>query len=407
MLEVTRSALEAGLVVAGGYTLERVVGEGGMGVVWAASARDGRRVALKFLHPDKSDDPKSYQRMLREARAARAVQHPNVAEVLDVLETDDGLPFIVMELLDGETLAALLRRRGRVGAAEIVPILLAVARGVEAAQQKGIVHRDLKPDNVFIVREAGGGTTVKVLDFGIAKAIGPVTGREETPLTTMGAMLGTPHYMAPEQLFGDDDVDGRADVWSFGVMLYEALSGIRPTDGTSLGQILKRVTTGLPPLTETAPDAPADLARLTARCLTRERARRPTISEVRDALERHLGARATAPIAWLAWGGLALAAILAASIALVRPSAQASEQTPPRTPEVSGADAATVGPEPSAAVVADAAAVATAATHPVLPPPAATTARRDAGSVDATTASEGARDAAPDRFDIPISDVRK
>ena len=290
MLEVLAERLEPGLVLASSYRLERVVGEGGMGVVWAArETASGREVALKFLRDGREADSKNRERFIREARAAMTIAHPNVAKVDAVLETDVGTPFIVMELLRGESLRELLVRRRALPPIDTARILLPVVDAVEAAHTNRIVHRDLKPENVFLVE----GRHVRVLDFGIAKRIagaGDTMGASTaTNLTSTGAILGTPLYMAPEQVFGDDDIDGRADVWALGIMLYECLSGRRPTDADGFGQIVKRITTDpLEPLDRTAPEVPKIVSRLVMRMLSRDRAGRPPLAEVRAVLQRVL-----------------------------------------------------------------------------------------------------------------------
>jgi hypothetical protein len=229
-------------------------------------------------------------RFLREARAACAVRHPNVVQVHDVLELDDGSPVMVMDLLDGESLGARLRRSGKLPLAEAARITLQVVSAVGTAHAAGIVHRDLKPDNVFLVLRADGATEVKVLDFGIAKLTAVEGDAAQTAgLTATGALLGTPHYMAPEQAFGERDVDHRADVWAIGIMLNEYLSGVLPTRAENVGQILKIVTTGaIRPLEELEPSLPREITALVGRMLARERDARPgDLGEVKAVLGRH------------------------------------------------------------------------------------------------------------------------
>lgn len=292
MLEVIGEPLQPGLVLASSYRLERVVGEGGMGVVWAArELATGREVALKFLREGREADIKNRERFIREARAVLAIAHPHIAKVHAVLETDVGTPFIVMELLRGESLRSLLARRRVLDPGETARIVLPVVEAVLAAHANRIVHRDLKPENVFLVD----GRTVRVLDFGIAKRIAfagdTAAGSTATNLTSTGAILGTPVYMAPEQVFGDQDVDGRADVWALGIILYECLTGRRPTDADGFGPIVKRITIDpIEPLERANPAVPKGLARLVMRMLIRDRAARPSLTEVRDVLARVLAA---------------------------------------------------------------------------------------------------------------------
>ena len=283
--------LEANVVVLGRFRLDRLLGEGGMGVVWAATNTVTLKpTALKFLKPAHAADPRVRARFLREARAACAVRHPNVVEIHDVLELDDGAPVMVMDLLDGETLGHRLDREQSIPLADLVAILLPVVSAVGTAHAHGVVHRDLKPDNIFLVRNADGTQAVCVLDFGIAKmtsadGVDPETGG----LTGTGAMLGTPYYMSPEQIFGERDIDHRTDIWALGVILYECIAGARPTQADNIGQIFKIVTTdGIRPLATVAPSVPADVADLVGRMLTRDKALRPSsLREVRAVLEHY------------------------------------------------------------------------------------------------------------------------
>lgn len=282
MLEIIED-LAPGVIVAGKYRLDHVLGQGGMGVVWAAEeVGTGARVAVKLLLRGTNADERERERFVREGRAAMSIAHPNVAKVRAVLESAVGTPFIVMDLLEGESLRALLRRRGALGAAECARILLPVVDAVAAAHAAGIVHRDLKPENVFLVS----GTDVRVLDFGIAKVIRRDGDSTEASLTSTGAVLGTPVYMAPEQVFGDEDVDGRADVWALGIVLYECLARRRPTDAEGFGQVLKRITTAtLEPLASMRAGLPRPLTRLVDRMLQRDRNARPSLAEARKVLE--------------------------------------------------------------------------------------------------------------------------
>ena len=203
-----------GAVIAARYRLVRRVGEGGMGVIWAADDLiAGRRTALKRIK-DTVDDPAARRRFLHEARAASVVRHPNVVEVLDVLELEDGPPAIAMELLDGESLRDVLVRDRTLSVPALADILVPVISAVGAAHALGVVHRDLKPENIFLARGAGGERVVKVLDFGIAKLTALDGDAMRSAGLTMTAVLGTPAYMAPEQVFGERDIDHRADIWA-------------------------------------------------------------------------------------------------------------------------------------------------------------------------------------------------
>lgn len=270
------SGLQHGSVIAGRYRLNRLLGRGGMGVVWEATHLVTQRVAaLKLLHGPLNTRPDMRRRLLREARAASTVVHPNVVEVLDLFELEDGTPVLVMTLLRGETLGSKLQRDGSLSLEATCELMLPVISAVGTAHALGVVHRDLKPENIFLA-ELNGARHVKVLDFGIAKLSGSDDG-EALPLTVTGATLGTPCYMAPEQGFGEPDVDHRADIWSLGAILYECLSGGRPVEGDSLGQVLKRfMTQGITPLEVVVPDLPSPVAALITSMLSRDARNRPS-----------------------------------------------------------------------------------------------------------------------------------
>jgi serine/threonine-protein kinase len=251
-----------------------------MGQVWAAKHEvTGKEVALKLLKSERDEDRK---RLLREARAACTVKHPGIAVVHDVTELDDGSPLLVMDLLEGEPLRSRLLR-GALPLDETAKILSQVASAVGAAHARGIVHRDLKPDNVFLCADG----TVKVLDFGVAKVITTDHDADAAGLTASGSMLGTPYYMAPEQAFGEKDVDARADLWALGVMIYECLSGERPTQADNLGQILKIITTrSFRPLGDRVEGLPHEIASLVERCMRLDKSDRPqSTDEIIRALE--------------------------------------------------------------------------------------------------------------------------
>jgi serine/threonine-protein kinase len=285
--------LEPGTVVDGRYRLTRLLGEGGMGSVWAAwHLRMRKEVAIKVIRPDKAHDEDLRRRFLREARAACRVRHPNIVDVHDVLELEGGAPAIVMDLLEGRSLRELLNLDGALDVVVAARILAPVTDALMTAHAAGVVHRDLKPDNIFLALSPDGETVPKVLDFGIAK-LTPVHGEASTASarTETGTLLGTPFYMAPEQIFGERDVDARADVWSLGIILYECLAGARPTEAESLGQVFKKIVTdGIIPLREEVSDLPLDLALLVDRMLTRDRRLRlASLSEAFTVLSRYAG----------------------------------------------------------------------------------------------------------------------
>jgi eukaryotic-like serine/threonine-protein kinase len=279
-----------GTVLAERYRLIRLLGAGGMGQVWeAAQMSTERSVAVKLLLSSLNANARSEmrKRLLREARAASSVEHPNVVDVFDLFELADGTPVLVMALLRGETLARRLADANVLSLATAADLLLPVVSAVGTAHAKGVIHRDLKPENVFLADD-GGRTTVKVLDFGIAKLVSNGT-HDGVVLTEAGAPMGTPGYMAPEQALGDLDVDHRADVWSLGAILYEALSGSRPLKADTLGQMMKELFTAtIVPLSERMPKLPSSVAKLVDTMLARERENRPNdLREVYAELTRY------------------------------------------------------------------------------------------------------------------------
>src|SRR4051812_47777159 len=242
----------------GPYEVREQVGRGGMGVVYAAQdARLGRTVALKMLPPSYSRDAVARERLAREARAAAALSHPSIATVY-ALEEIDGDLFIASELVRGQTLRTSLAS-GALQPARLLDTLQQIAEALEAAHAHGIVHRDLKPENVLCTSEG----RVKVVDFGIARHLTPMA-EPRAALTLTGAQLGTPGYMAPEQLRGRQ-IDARADIFAFGVMAYELATGVHPFGGSDPAALLERLVSDDPPLSR--PFEPAALDGIVRRCL--------------------------------------------------------------------------------------------------------------------------------------------
>jgi serine/threonine-protein kinase len=233
----------AGDIVAERYQLIRMLGHGGMGVVWVArSLVFGIDVAIKLIRPDLAK-PEMASRMAREAQATASIGHPALVRVFDFGITTSGSPFLVMELAHGETLGALLRREQRLSAVRAVQMLLPLADGLRCAHERGIVHRDIKPENVFLARDTLARIQPKLLDFGIAKLGNQtVDGR----LTQMGVVLGSPEFMSPEQARGDLDTDARTDVWSFCVMLYEMLTGSVPFKDKNYNALMQAILNDSP-----------------------------------------------------------------------------------------------------------------------------------------------------------------
>ncbi len=263
--------LARAMMIGGRYRLERLLGEGGMGTVWVAEdTAAGGLCALKLMK-DAAGDPEARKRFLREGLAVSTVRHPNVVRILEVLEPEGEPPAIVMELLEGESLRELLRRQRQLSVVELAEIMLPVVSAVGTAHALGIVHRDLKPENIFVVIGAGGERVVKVLDFGIAKLTALDSEAVRATGITTGAVLGTPAYMAPEQIFAERDLDHRADVWALGVIFYECLAGVCPTDGDNVGQVLKHVVSKpFVAVSDLVPELPESVSRLVTRMLARE-----------------------------------------------------------------------------------------------------------------------------------------
>jgi hypothetical protein len=276
--------VQIGDVLASKYRVERVLGQGGMGVVVAARHEQlGFPVALKFMLPVALQDSGMKERFLREARAAGSLRSEHVARVMDFGTLDDGAPYIVMEFLQGSDLQDVLEAAGTLPPHEAVEYLLQACKGMEEAHAQGIVHRDLKPQNLFLTRRPDGTPLIKVLDFGISKLVGQETSLSVTSST---AMMGSPLYMAPEQIRSSKNVDARADIYSLGVILYQLLSGQVPIPADTLGELFEAVfTKTTPPLRHHRADIAPDLEAVVMRSLAKAPEDRfQTIGELAAAL---------------------------------------------------------------------------------------------------------------------------
>lgn len=258
----------AGDVVAGKFVLEKLIGQGGMGAVFAARHRElDSVVAVKVMLTDTSN-VEATTRFKNEGRAAAKIRSEHVVRVEDVGE-ENGYAYMILELLDGEDLSQVLERVRRVAPADVVACMLEACEGVRRAHDKGIIHRDLKPSNLFVSRREDGSKVVKVLDFGISKSQSTLA-QAPGSLTSTKAMLGSPLYMSPEQLRSSKSVDVRADIWALGVIMYELLSGTCPYMGESLGELFAAILETDPtPLRVRAPDVPPELEAVVMRCLQR------------------------------------------------------------------------------------------------------------------------------------------
>lgn len=237
-------------LVAGKYELSRLIGRGGMGSVWEGRHTTlGTRVAIKFVDAEYADSSEARQRFMTEARAAATIQSKYAIQIHDHGLTEDGRPYIVMELLSGEPLDRRIERVGRLALPETARILAQVCRALQRAHEAGIIHRDLKPENIFLVRSPDDDDEIaKVLDFGIAKFRGVATEMGLSSSTKTGAVLGTPFYMSPEQARGLRNIDHRTDLWSLGIIAYKCVTGVLPFDGESVGDLLVKICTGPVPV---------------------------------------------------------------------------------------------------------------------------------------------------------------
>ncbi len=266
----TANASYVGQIIDRKYHLLRVVGEGGMGIVYEArQVVVNRRVAVKFLHPDKVVHREQLNRFHREAQAAGVLESENLVAALDfgIAKGGPGSPYIAMEFLVGETVKALLERMGRLPVERATDLVRQACRGAHVAHVAGIVHRDLNPRNLFVCRHGDGTDLLKVLDFGIAKIDTDVPIHTET---RTGTMLGTPAYMSPEQARGDKAIDRRVDVYALGAILYELLSGKKPHPSGSYNAILHHIATQPAIPLDADLDVPPALAAIVERALSRE-----------------------------------------------------------------------------------------------------------------------------------------
>jgi serine/threonine-protein kinase len=255
-----------------------------MGTVYEAEHIGlGRLVAIKVLNSTQAKKRVAVKRFQQEARAAGAIGHPNICEVYDLGQLEDGSPYLVMEKLIGTTLADRISREGGLPFDELADVMIQVLSGLIAAHDKGIVHRDIKPDNIFLAQRLGSPPIVKILDFGVSKMISQIQSSEEhLDLTRTGMVMGTPYYMSPEQARGERNLDGRVDVYACGVMMYEAIVGKRPFLAPNYNALLLAIINTTPkPIRELRPATPARLVGIVARMMAKARDDRyPTAAAV-------------------------------------------------------------------------------------------------------------------------------
>ncbi len=259
-----------GQIIDGKYKLVRMLGEGGMGSVYEAEhVVINRRCAVKFLHPELATNAEVVKRFIREAQAASAVRHKGIVDIYDVGTTADGAPYLVMEFLDGCSFSTLLGGGRRLPAGEAVDVAVQALSALSVAHKHGIVHRDLKPDNLYLVQTPDSPASVKLLDFGISKLT--LAGSPQDRMTRTGTVLGTPYYMSPEQAAGRPDVDHRSDLYSMGVILYEAVTGRVPFEGDNYNQLIVKIfTESFPAPREIAPDVPEALEQVILKAMDRD-----------------------------------------------------------------------------------------------------------------------------------------
>ncbi len=280
--------------VLGSYRLLQLLGEGGMGQVYLGEhTRLGRKVALKLLRPEYARHTKAVQRFFGEARAVNQISHDNIVEITDFIENDvdaDGKPaekYYIMELLKGRSLGDIQKTEGILPLQRTLPIMLQVCSALSAVHEAGIVHRDLKPDNIFLIEKAGKTDFVKLLDFGVAKFT-DLSASQQMGRTGVGALVGTPEYMSPEQMSGKT-VDHRSDIYALGIILYEVVTGRQPFTAKSLGEMAIKHLTVTPPKPSKLKDLPhmpsRDLEQLIMQCLQKDPLKRPQqVSEITERL---------------------------------------------------------------------------------------------------------------------------
>ena len=305
VLEEDSSAL-VGKVLDGQYQIEDLLGKGGMGAVYRARhILLGDRVAIKLLPPEMRSNTEWLRRFQREGQAARRFRHPNAVTVYDLRTSADGTIYLVMEYVEGSTLDAEFKKHGRFSPAEALAVLDPIMSVLNAAHAMGVVHRDLKPENIMIGKASTGGEpVVKLLDLGIAK-LREVAGAEKTgntALTIAGQMLGTPYYMSPEQWGelprdGSSEIDGRADIYSLGLVFYELIAGKRPFGGLTLSELRREHVSGTPPpLHEFVPNVPASFSQSISRSIAKDRDdRQSTAGELESELRAALAAEGITP----------------------------------------------------------------------------------------------------------------
>ncbi len=281
------AGVREGDILAGKYRVSKVLGAGGMGVVVAAHhIYLDEKVAIKFLHPNVLGNSEAVARFTQEARASVKIKNEHVVRVIDVGTLDAGAPYMVMEYLDGGDLGAWVEQRGPLPVEQAVEFVLQASEALAEAHMRGIIHRDLKPSNLFCIRRSDNRYFIKVLDFGISKALGWGGSAPDMGITKTSSIIGSPLYMSPEQMQSAKSVDVRTDIWSLGIILYELLTGSAPFYGDTLTEVCSKVITQpTPSLLEMRDGVPIDLDAVVRKCLQKDREQRySNIAELASAL---------------------------------------------------------------------------------------------------------------------------
>jgi len=301
------SPFQPGDLIGGRYRLLRIIGAGAMGTVWSArNESTDRDFALKLMLPEAAKNAMALQRFFQEAKASGRLRHRSIVEVYDLGRIDSapgkendprtGTPYLVMELLEGEPLDSVLRRRKTLKMGTALRLIRDVARALDVAHKQRIVHRDLKPANIYLHKTLEGTIVPKVLDFGISKLVGPTN--FDAVATSIGTVLGSPAYMSPEQAAGETDVDGRSDVWSLGVILYKCLCGTVPFSAANYNALMMAIARNThPPLGERVDGLPPEVEALVDRCLSKERdGRFESAKSFADELDKIIAAHPELPV---------------------------------------------------------------------------------------------------------------
>ncbi len=288
--------LEAGQIVARKYRVGELIAVGGMGVVHAGTHLElGHTVAIKCVRADCASSGEVVRRFLNEARVAASLRSDHVAKVFDAGWTPDGVPYIVMEHLQGRDLATQLVESGALPVRDAVRYILEACDALEEAHRAGLIHRDVKPENLFIVEHSNGKTALKLLDFGVSTHFRPASGSRR--MTAGGHSVGSPNYMSPEQMTSPRDTDQRTDIWSLGAVLYELLTGVRAFDGETVPMICSAVLSTEPaPISKLRPEVSPALERIVQKCLERDRERRfESVALLKEALQPYAAPDARDP----------------------------------------------------------------------------------------------------------------